>query len=76
MTEHQQFHPEPRVYPTQVVRRANEENTGEEFTFTETLFEYQDYQHDLHAHEVDVRTRAFAEFCLVLLNTNEFVYIY
>ena len=76
VTEHQQFHPEPRVYPTQVVRRANEENTGEEFTFTETLFEYQDYQHDLHAHEVDVRTRAFAEFCLVLLNTNEFVYIY
>ena len=68
--------PVKREYPTEVVRRANEENTGEEFTFTETLFEYQDYKHDLQPHDVDVRTRAFAEICLVLLNANEFVYIY
>ena len=68
--------PVKREYPTEVVRRANEENTGEEFTFTETLFEYQDYKHDLQPHDVDVRTRALAEICLVLLNANEFVYIY
>lgn len=74
--DHMEITPVKREYPTEVVRRANEENTGEEFTFTETLFEYQDYKHDLQPHDVDVRTRAFAEICLVLLNANEFVYIY
>jgi len=74
--DHKEIIPMKREYPTEVIRRANEENTGEEFTFTETLFEYQDYKHDLQPHGVDVRTRAFAELCLVLLNTNEFVYIY
>ena len=76
LNDHQEIKPQAREYPTEVIRRANEENTGEEFTFTETLFEYQDYQHDLQPHEVDARTRAFAELCLVLLNTNEFVYVY
>lgn len=76
IADHQEITPVKREYPTQIIRRANEENTGEEFTFTEFLFEYQDYQHDLQPHQVDIRTRAFAELCLVLLNTNEFVYIY
>ena len=76
LTDHRESEPQIREYPTEVVRRANEENTGEEFTFTETLFEYQDYQHDLQPHQVDARTRAFAELCLVLLNTNEFIYVY
>ena len=68
--------PQPRVYPTQVTRRANEENTGEEFSFTETLFEYADYLPDLESHQVDARTRGLADLCLVLLNANEFIYVY
>ena len=68
--------PQPRVYPTEVTRRANEENTGEEFSFTETLFEYEDYVPDLEPHQVDARTRGLADLCLVLLNANEFIYVY
>ncbi len=68
--------PEPRTYPTEVIRSANEENTGQTFTFVEKLFEYQDYQPDLQPHQVDVRTRGFADLCLALLNANEFLYVY
>ncbi len=74
--EQQQRSPQPRKYPRRVVRRAVEENTGEPFTFTEILFEYRDYVPDLEPHQVDARTRALADLCLVLLNANEFVYIY
>jgi hypothetical protein len=68
--------PKPRTYPTEVIRSANEENTGQTFTFVEKLFEYQDYQPDLQLHQVDVRTRGFADLCLALLNANEFLYVY
>lgn len=67
---------EPRDYPTEIERSANEENTGEIFTFSEKLYVFEDYVHDLQPHEVDTRTRAFADLCLVLLNSNEFVYVY
>ena len=49
---------------------------GETFTFTETLFEYEDYVPDLQPHQVDARTRALADVCLAVLNSNEFVYLY
>ena len=61
--------------PTTITRRANEENTGEPFTFTETLFEHRDYVPDLQPHQVDARSRGLAQLCLVLLNANEFLYI-
>ena len=63
-------------WPTRITRRANEENTGEPFTFTETLFEYHDYVPDLQPHQVDARTRGLAQLCLVLFNANEFLYVY
>lgn len=66
----------PRTYPTEVVRQANEENTGEIFTFTEKLFIFEDYLHDLQFSEADARTRAFADLCLVILNSNEFAHVY
>ena len=68
--------PKARTYPTEVIRSANEENTGQTFTFVEILFEYQDYQPDLQPHQVDARTRGFADLCLALLNANEFLYVY
>ncbi len=74
--EQRKLSPTPRKYPRKVVRRAVEENTGEPFTFTETLFEYRDYVPDLEPHQVDARTRAFADICLVLFNANEFIYVY
>lgn len=64
------------VPPLEVRRDAIEENTGGRFTFTERLVSNADYVSDLLPDDVDVRTRALADFCLVLFNTNEFSYVY
>ena len=50
-------------------------NTTEPFTYTEELEIYKDYIPDLQPDEVDARTRALADLCLVLFNTNEFAYV-
>lgn len=60
----------------EVVREAVEENTGEKFTFIETLFAMDDFVPDTQANDVSRRTRALADVCLVLMNSNEFIYIY
>jgi hypothetical protein len=62
--------------PRQVVREAVEENTGEKFTFVERLAVYDDFVPDLKPADVDADTRGLADLCLVLLNTNEFAYVY
>jgi mono/diheme cytochrome c family protein len=61
---------------TEVVREAVEENTGEKFAFVERLNVMADFVPDLAPHDVDARTRGLAEVCLVLLNANEFIYVY
>jgi hypothetical protein len=66
---------EPQVFPNEVIREAQEENTGENFEFTETLFVFKDYIPDLQPHQLDAKTRALADICLALLNANEFIYI-
>ena len=60
----------------EVVREAVEENTGEKFTFTERLFSNADFVPDLQPADVDRHTRALSDLCLVILNSNEFVYVY
>jgi hypothetical protein len=67
--------PKPAV-PREVVREAVEENTGERFTFVEPLEAAADFVPDLHVSDVPPATRGLAELCLVLLNANEFVYVY
>lgn len=62
--------------PREVVREAVEENTGENFTFVETLYAIDDFEPDLQPSQVDRRTRALADVCLVLMNSNEFIYVY
>jgi sugar lactone lactonase YvrE/mono/diheme cytochrome c family protein len=62
--------------PLEVVRKAVEENTGELFTFTERLYSNTDFVPDLQPADVDRRTRALSDVCLVMLNSNEFVYVY
>ncbi|WDI42072.1 PSD1 and planctomycete cytochrome C domain-containing protein [Bremerella sp. P1] len=62
--------------PLVVRRDAVEENTGEKFSFNETLHAYQDFVPDLQPQEVDAKTRALADVCLAILNSNEFVYVY
>ena len=60
--------------PLEVRREAVEENTGEKFTFVETLPAYAEFVPDLQPADCDTRTRALADVCLVLLNSNEFAY--
>ena len=62
--------------PLTVKRDAVEENTGEKFSFQEKLPGYADFIPDLQPADVDAQTRALADLCLVLLNSNEFVYLY
>jgi hypothetical protein len=61
--------------PLQVRREAIEENTGEPFAFTESLPANADFVPDLEPADCDARTRALADVCLVLFNTNEFAYV-
>jgi hypothetical protein len=68
--------PAPAQPPLEVRRDAVEENTGEKFSFSETLHAYAEFVPDLQPADVDVRTRALADVCLVLLNSNEFAYVY
>ncbi len=62
--------------PLQVTREAVEENTGEKFRFVERLAAYADFIPDLQPKDVDARTRALADVCLVLFNANEFAFVY
>jgi hypothetical protein len=62
--------------PLTVRREAVEENTGEKFSFNETLHANAEFVPDLQPADCDARTRALADVCLALLNTNEFAYVY
>lgn len=60
----------------EITREAVEENTGENFTFVETMYSLDDFEPDAQPGDVDRSTRALADLCLVLMNSNEFVYVY
>jgi hypothetical protein len=62
--------------PLTVLRDAVEENTGERFSFEEQLYSNGDYVTDLRPADVDRHVRALADVCLVIFNSNEFVYVY
>ena len=73
---HRKHQPEPVEYPTQVVRSLVEEFTGKTFDFIEKLNVYEDYVPDSKPWTVDADTRALADVCLLLLNSNEFLFVY
>jgi hypothetical protein len=64
------------TYPSHVEREAVEENTGTKFRFDEPLDAYADFVPDRALADLDPRGRGLAEVCLVILNSNEFVYVY
>ena len=68
--------PAPPVRPREILREAVEENTGEKFRFTERLHVYDHFVPDRKMADADATTRGLAEVCLVLLNSNEFAYVY
>jgi len=67
--------PKPAI-PREVMREAVEENTGTKFTFREPLEAAADFVPDRHVSDLPVEQRGLAELCLVLLNANEFAYVY
>lgn len=73
---HRENEPEEVEYPTQVVRSLVEEFTGEPFEFIEKLNVYEDYVPDPKPWTVSAETRALADVCLLLMNSNEFLYVY
>lgn len=73
---HRKLRFEPTLVPTQVVREAVEENTGENFRFIEQLESAADFEPDTSFADASPETRGLAEVCLVLINSNEFAYVY
>ncbi|MEO2012987.1 MAG: PSD1 and planctomycete cytochrome C domain-containing protein [Fuerstiella sp.] len=73
---HERLTFEPRSFPREVTRSAVEEMTGTSFEFTERLFGFDDYVSDPGLGDVDATTRALADVCLVVFNSNEFIYVY
>ena len=66
----------PRKLPREVERSAVEEMTGAPFSFKEVLFGFEDYVADSSLADVDAKTRALSDLCLVVFNSNEFLYVY
>lgn len=76
VAHHQKHKPDTVEYPTQVTRSLVEEFTGKPFEFVELLNVYKDYVPDAKPWTVEAETRALADVCLLLFNSNEFMYVY
>lgn len=61
--------------PRRIERSMVEELTGETVRWQEDLVGIDRYQRDLMPWEVGPETRALADLCLVLMNSNEFLYL-
>ncbi len=76
MTAHHRAQsPRPIALPSRVQRRMVEEMTGEEFAWEEELEGMASYRRELQPWDVGPATRALADLCLVLMNSNEFLYL-
>lgn len=72
---HRAHEARPIPLPTRVKRKMVEEMTGEEFEWEEELDGMNGYQRDLKPWDVSPEVRALADLCLVLFNSNEFLYV-
>ncbi|MEO1616851.1 MAG: PSD1 and planctomycete cytochrome C domain-containing protein [Planctomycetota bacterium] len=68
--------PQKPEYPTAITRSLVEEFSGRPFEYEEILPAFESYVPDQKAADVDAETRALADLCLMLFNTNEFIYVY
>jgi hypothetical protein len=76
MAAHHAKHPPLRTeLPLRVRREMIEEFTGEVVRWDEELDLMKGYVRDLAPWDVDDATRALADLCLVLFNSNEFLYL-
>jgi hypothetical protein len=65
----------PKEFPTGLMRTVMAEKTGEPYSFWEFMPAYKNYVPDLQRSDLDARTRALAQVCLVIFNLNEFAYL-
>lgn len=72
---HREITPEPVSYPQAITRSLVEELSGQVFQYQEILPVFERYQADRKPAEVSAETRALADLCLLLFNTNEFMYV-
>ena len=72
---HETVTPAAPEYPTEITRSLVEEFSGNVFEYQEILPIFENYQPDKKASDVSAQTRALADVCLLLLNTNEFMYV-
>ena len=63
-------------YPAKITRSLVEEFSGKPFKYEEILPSFASYQSDTKPADASPNTRALADMCLLLLNSNEFVYLY
>jgi hypothetical protein len=71
---HREYEPQRVDLPTRVERGMIEEFTGQMIRWNEDL-PLDGYQRDTMPWEVGAEVRALAEVCLVLFNSNEFLYV-
>ena len=77
MEAHHRSHPpRPTSFPTRITRSLVEEFTGAPFEYEEWLPTYEEYTQDARPWDVAPETRALADLCLLLLNSNELAYVY
>ncbi|QOV88894.1 PSD1 and planctomycete cytochrome C domain-containing protein [Humisphaera borealis] len=75
LDHHRKTAPVAAKLPSHVERHMVEELTGEPVVWQEDLGVLKSYQQDLQPTQVSAEVRALAEVCLVLLNSNEFLYV-
>uniref|UniRef100_A0A7C2JZZ9 DUF1553 domain-containing protein n=1 Tax=Schlesneria paludicola TaxID=360056 RepID=A0A7C2JZZ9_9PLAN len=73
LAHHRRHTPPRRTLPQRVQRGMVEELTGEMVHWEEDLSALEPFVPDIQPADVSAETRALAEICLVLLNSNEFL---
>ena len=63
------------AYPKEITRSLVEEFSGKSFQYREILPIFESYQPDPKPGDVSARTRALADMCLILFNSNEFMFL-
>ncbi|MDA1231480.1 MAG: DUF1549 and DUF1553 domain-containing protein [Planctomycetota bacterium] len=72
---HEKTQVTPVTYPTSITRSLVEEFSGKVFEYQEILPVFENYKADKKPSDVTPETRALADLCLLLLNSNEFLYV-
>jgi hypothetical protein len=73
---HAKHQPKKVNYPKSITRSLVEELTGQPFEYEEILPVFENYVPDKKPADVNANTRALADLCLLLFNSNEFIYVY